>query len=499
MERKILLVKKRVIIIGAGLGGLSAAIRLASHGFAVTVLEQQPSGGGKLQRIEEKGYRFDRGPSTITLPHMFEQVFAAAHKRMEDYVTFYRLEPSVRNVFRDGSVVDLHRSADVMTAQIAAYSREDAVAYPAFKREAARLYRISEERFLGKLLLDWRDKANPGMASAFLKIRPFTSLQRLLQRYFRHPNTLAMFGRYATYVGSSPFQAPAIFAMLAHVESELGVFGVKGGTSSIVEAFVRLAGELGVDLQYGVEAQRILVRDGSASGVESTAGQWDADIVIANGDVLTVCERLLQPEHRTSMTNQRIEQYEPSLSGFVMLRGIPRPQPGLLHHTVYFPERYPDEFTAIFRDRKAPRQPAIYICHPAASDSSAAPEGGSSLFILANAPYLSDRWSWDEQQERYGAWLEGELSMLGVRGLADAEVRQLYTPLDLYRDTGAHRGSIYGISSNSARQTFFRPANRSSDVRGLWFVGGTTHPGGGTPIVSRSGQLVAEQVIRLYG
>ncbi len=491
--------KKRVIIIGAGLGGLSAAIRLAAHGFNVTVLEQQTCAGGKLQRVTEAGHRFDRGPSTITMPHMFEQVFTEVGKRMEDYVSFYPLMPSVRNIFRDGSVVDLHRSADVMASQIAMYSPEDAAAYRSFTQEAARLYRISEEQFLGKLMLGWRDMVSPQMAAAFMKIRPFTSLQSLLRRYFRHPNTLAMLGRYATYVGSSPYEAPAIFAMLSHVESEIGVFGVKGGTSAIVQAYAKLAGELGVDIQYNVQVERIIVHNGRATGVETDGFPLEADLVIAGGDVLTICEKLLRQEDRPSLSNSRIQAYEPSLSGFVMLVGTQVSQPKLLHHTVFFPDQYPSEFQAIFRERRAPKQPTLYVCHPAISEPEAAPPGGSSLFVLANAPYLSQQWSWQQERESYANWIEAELTGLGVAGLEQATVRQVYTPEDLHRDTSAYRGAIYGISSNRARQTFLRPSNRSKDVEGLWFVGGTTHPGGGTPIVTRSGQLVAEHLIKLYG
>jgi len=490
--------KKRVIIIGAGLGGLSAAIRLAAHGFAVTVLEQQSQAGGKLQRIVEQGYRFDRGPSTITLPHMFAEVFSSAGRRMEDYVTLRPLDPSVRNVFHDGSIVDLHRSVAAVASQIATYSPEDAAAYPRFCEEAERLYRISEEQFLGKLMLGWRDMARPRMAAAFARIRPFTTLQQLLRHYFRHPNTLAMLGRYATYVGSSPYEAPAIFAMLAHVERELGVYSVQGGTSSIVDAFERLAGELGVELRYRTAVERIRVSGGRVAGVETSAGSIDADIVIAGGDVLTICERLLRPEDRRSMPDARIRGYEPSLSGFVMLLGIPAPQPQLLHHTVFFPARYADEFQSIFRELQPPQTPTVYICHPAATEPEAAPPGGSSLFVLVNAPYLSERWSWEEESERYAARIAAELTRLGVAGVPQAEVRRIYTPQQLHADTAAYRGAIYGISSNGARQTFFRPANRSRDIEGLWFVGGTTHPGGGTPIVTRSGQLVAERLISMY-
>lgn len=490
--------RQRVVIIGAGLGGLSAAIRLAHAGFEVRVLEQQQTVGGKLQRVTAEGYRFDRGPSTITLPHLFASVFETVGRRMEDYITLERLRQATRNVFADGAIVDLTASAAETAEQIGCYSQQDAAAYAAFCKEAARLYRLADERFLGRLLLDARDKLDPRLAAGFLRVRPLTNLNKLLRRYFQHPNTLAMLGRYATYVGASPYESPAIFAMLAHVESELGIYSVRGGTYAIAEAFAKLAKELGVVIQTGVRVSQIMVKNGICRGVETEQGVHDADIVVANGDVLSVYSSLIRPEHRPSFTNERIDRYEPSLSGFVQLIGIRRTYEQLLHHTVFYPERYEDEFSSIFRQRKPPAEPTIYICNAAISDRQAAPAGGSSLFVLVNAPYVSKSWSWERETENYAMLVRSRLAGFGIDCLEQADVTMTYTPEQLERDTSAHRGAIYGISSNGARQTFFRPSNRSPDIQGLWFTGGTTHPGGGTPIVTLCGQLVAEELIKQY-
>jgi phytoene desaturase len=489
---------KTVIVIGAGLGGLSAAIRLAYAGFQVRVLEQQPAVGGKLQRVEERGYRFDRGPSTITLPHQFERVFTSAGRRMEDYVTFKRLSHATRNVFADGSIVDLTDSLEATESQIAKYSPEDAAKFQEFCKEAARLYRLSEARFLGKLPLGVKDKLAPELAAGFLQIRPFTSLHRLLRRYFRHPNTLAMLGRYATYVGASPYAAPAIFAMLAHVEGEKGIYSVRGGTYALVEAFVKLAAELGVRIETGARVERIVVRNGAVNGVECADRFYSADLVVANGDMLSVYRYLVAPEHRPSVSDACIDSYEPSLSGFVQLLGVRRRYEQLLHHTVFYPDEYADEFADIFRQRKPPVRPAIYICNAVLSDHTAAPAGASSLFVLVNAPYVTASWRWKRESENYAMLVRRHLEAWGLEGLEQAEVAITYTPEQMMQDTSAHRGAIYGISSNGARQTFFRPGNRSRDVDGLWFVGGTTHPGGGTPIVTLCGQLVAEELIKRY-
>ncbi|MGO4693105.1 phytoene desaturase family protein [Paenibacillus sp. 2TAB26] len=486
---------KRVIVIGGGLGGLSAAIRLAYAGYHVTVLEQQAALGGKLQRIELGGYRFDRGPSTITMPHVFQHVFESVSRRMEDYVTFYPLNPGTRNHFADGTTVDLCSDFVLMEAQIAAYSPEDAKQYHSFMKEAAALYQQADQLFMNRLLLSWKDKVDFRLLAGLLRIRPWLTLERLLRRYFRHPHTLALFGRYATYVGSAPRTAPSIFAMLAHLELQLGIYGVRGGTYQIVEAFGRLAQELGVTIHTSESVQQITSVNGRITGVVTSKADYKADIIIANGDVLAICKNLLEESKRPSMSNAKISSYEPSLSGFVSLIGSKKTYSQLLHHTVFFPEHYGSEFDDIFQQRRAPQNPAIYICHSGYSEDGMAPAGGSNLFILTNAPYTSPLLNWEQEAESYQKNILTKLEAYGLSGLIDdSEFSAVYTPDQMQKQTSAYRGAIYGISSNTARQTFARPSNQA-DLKGLWFVGGTTHPGGGTPMVTLSGQLVAEAIL----
>ncbi|NMO97057.1 phytoene desaturase [Paenibacillus lemnae] len=487
---------KTAIVIGAGLGGLSSAIRLASSGYKVTVLEQQHKVGGKLQRIESQGYHFDRGPSTITMPQAFARVFASSGRRMEDYLDLYRLDPYTRNFFADGSVVDMTSNMGLLKDQIALYSPDDAANLDAFMKDSKAMFQQADTHFLNKLMLDTKSKLSPALISAFLKIRPLTTLQQQLHRYFSHANTLAMFGRYATYVGASPYKAPAIFAMMAHLEGYAGVYGVKGGTYAIPAAFEKVAQELGVDIRTGVAVHTLLFSGDRVTGVECDDGSIYADVIVVNGDVLTACKNLIPESKRPGMRDSRIQAYEPSLSGFVALIGVRQKYRKLLHHNVFFPEQYAAEFHDIFVKRRPPSDPTVYICHSGYSEPSMAPEGGSNLFVLINAPYTSSAWSWDQGRDAYKAQLMSRLHTLGIYGAEEAEVQQIYTPEDLQKDTGAYRGAIYGISSNSARQTFARPSNRLKGLNNLWFVGGTTNPGGGTPIVTLSGQLVADEIIR---
>ncbi|MEK3900478.1 phytoene desaturase family protein [Paenibacillus sp. FSL R7-0179] len=486
--------KPKAVIIGAGFGGLSCAVTLAAQGWEVTVLERQQQPGGKLQRVQAGGYTFDRGPSTITMPHVFRSLYELAGARMEDYVQLYELEPRTRNVFADGRVVDFSRDTGRMLEQMASYSPADAAKFPEFLEEASRLYQLSEKQFLNRLLLSWRDKLSPSLVRDLVRVRPFLSLHDLLLRYFSHPNTLAMLGRYATYVGSSPYRSPSIFAMLGHLEIQEGVYGVKGGTYELISGLSSLARNLGVQVITGIEVTGISVVSGAVEGVDTAQGFYPAKTVIAGGDVLSINRMLLPEAVRPGMTDRRIEAYEPSLSGLVTLAGVPRTYDALLHHTVFFPENYEQEFKDIFEHKRPPQQPTVYVCHSGYSEPEMAPAGGSNLFILANAPYLSPACDWSEERDAYGERVLSVLESHGVSGLSSADVLERYTPQDIARDTLAHQGAIYGISSNTVKQTFSRPGNRSSDVKGLWYVGGTTHPGGGTPVVSLSGRLVGEYI-----
>jgi diapolycopene oxygenase len=495
VERQALYVKK-IVIIGGGLGGLSCAIRLAAHGCKVRLLEKEPELGGKLKKVVGGKYSFDMGPSTITMVDAFKEVFTAVGRRMEDYLQFYPVHPMTKNFFPDGSVVNLSQSIEEMEEQISQYSKEDASRYRDFLKESEKLYTISQQQFLNRLLPTNRDLFDFQLLKSFASIKPFTTLHQMLRNYFKHPNTLAMFGRYATYVGSSPYRAPAIFSMMASLEGQGGIYGVKGGTYSIVEAFEKLAGELGVDIKKNINVARIKVVNKRVVGVETTDGFFEADQVIANGDALAIYKNLIDEADRPSITNRRIDGMEPSLSGFVMLLGMNKRIPILTHHNVFFSKNYKQEFTDIFEKKMIVEDPTIYICYSGYSQPELVGENNSNLFVLVNAPYTSSRVNWDDRKESYFLKIITKLESRGLKDLIGSiDFYQIMTPADLQERTGAHRGAIYGTSSNSFQQAFFKLGNKSKDIEGLWFVGGSAHPGGGTPIVTKSGQLVAKAII----
>jgi diapolycopene oxygenase len=496
MERQEILPMRRAIIIGGGLGGLTASIYLAHAGWQVQLLEKNKTLGGKLQQVNAAGFHFDLGPSTITMKHIFEQVFLDAGRKAEDYLEFYPITPIGKNFFPDGSVVELTAEAEIMQEQIASYSKADAKAYPAFLAESKRLFQISEEAFLEKPLFLWEEKLRPQLLRDFARIRPLQSFQSLLRRYFRHPNTWRLFGRYATYIGSSPYQAPSIFAMLAFLETGKGVYGITGGTYKLVEAFEKLAAELGVHIQKETDVTSIKINQGAVTGVTTTKGHYPCDTLIGNGDAISLYSGLVDASDRPHFTDKKLMKLEPSLSGFTMLLGVKKRYSQLAHHNVFFPEDYQAEFSSIFQDKQYVKDPALYICFSGADDPDLTPTGMSNLFVLANAPYLTGI-NQLQDKEQYKKKLIQQLEMRGLTALSDEIIyEEMQSPADLAVRTRAYRGAIYGMSSNSFEQAFFRISNKDRHIKGLWFAGGSTHPGGGTPMVTLSGKMTAQAIIK---
>lgn len=488
--------ERKALIVGAGFGGLSCAIELAIRGFRVTVLERQPSVGGKLQRVLIDGYRFDRGPTTIEMAHVFRNLFRRAGRDLNDYVRLIPLEPRSRSVFADGNVVDLTGDVEFMQHQIGTYSPEDALHYPAFIQESRQMLRYASEHILNRLPLNGLDKWWPRILMSLLVPELHHSLNRQLRRHFCHPNTLAMFGRYAARVGSSPFKVSSLCGMLVSCEADQGIYTVRGGTYQLIEAMKRLAEELGVEIETGVEVTRIRVVDRNVRGIETTKGDYESPLVIVNGDALSLSKRLLEEKDRPSMTDRLISTFEPSLSAFVQLAGVPVRLDRLHHHTVFFSENYENEFHDIFSRRRPPTHPSVYICNSSYSEEGAAPPGCSNLFIMTHTPYLSREWDWEREGEAYSRTVFSTLRQHGLNDLVQEHELARYTPVDLARDTYSYKGGMFGLASHSFMQELKRPGNRSRDIRGLWYAGGTTHPGGGVPFVTLSGQLVAGYIAK---
>ncbi len=492
--------QRTAIIIGAGVGGLSAAIRLAAAGWQVTVVEQNPQVGGKMSEITRDGFRWDTGPSVITMRHVLEDLFAAAGRNLDDYLTLLPVEPLTRYFYPDGAVLDVTGNLSVMAQRIAALAADerDVEGYLAYLAYAARIHRITGPVFIYDQPPTLRSFAKVPVQD-WLKADPFRTMHGAIQAHVRSPYLQQLLGRFATYVGGSPYDAPATLNVIAHVELVGGVWYPQGGIYAIARALAKLATELGVSICTGQAVESIEVSNGVATGVRLAGGEvLPAAAVVANVDVTTVYEKLLPPAPAVTRTLHRLRNFEPSCSGFILLLGVKGEHPQLAHHNIFFSSDYRREFQAIFKDRTPADDPTIYVAITSKSDPSHAPAGSENWFVLVNAPALTPDFDWSAYAPRYRDLVLDRLAAFGVDVRQQIQVEHVLTPVDLQRMSGAYRGALYGPSANSKWTAFRRPHNRSQDVRGLYFAGGTTHPGGGVPMVTLSGKVAAELVLEDY-
>lgn len=486
----------RIVIVGAGLGGLAAGIRLALAGHRVRILEKNARVGGKLNLVEDDGYTFDTGPSLLTMPWVARDLWAAAGRNADDVLDIRPVDPVCRYRWRDGTVWEHRTALSELLAEITRLEPRDAQGFLRFLARAGEIYRATADPFLLAPFQGIRDFITPRFLRDVAALDPLSTVAQAVDRHFRSRYLRQVFYRYATYTGSSPYRAPATFCVIPYIEFAEGGWYLGGGMYSLAREMLRLALELGVDVETGAEVVDVEVRDRMATGVRLAGGRRvTADRVVINVDALHGLRHLIAPEHRRVFSNQRVERYEPSCSGFVLLLGIDRDYPELAHHNIYFSADYPAEFKAIFDLGVPAPDPTLYVAVTARSDPGHAPTGHLNLFVLVNAPATGPRVDWEREGDGYRDLVVRRLEQAGLADLRrHIRFERRITPADFAERYGAWRGAIYGPASNSRRAAFVRPPLRSPDVAGLYFAGGSTHPGGGIPLVILSGRAVAAAI-----
>jgi phytoene desaturase len=494
---------KRVVIIGAGLGGLATSIRLARAGYSVVVLEKNENVGGKMDSWHSLGYTFDTGPSLLTMPFVIRDLFNAAGRDVADYLEMAPVDPICRYDWPDGSRLDASGDIDSTERQIARLSPADAGNFRNYLAHGKRIYDAAVTPFLmspfgsmslGDIVLGLKH------LRALPRIDAFRPLNAAVEEYFLDPRIRQVFNRFATYNGSSPYLAPATLSIIPYIEFMMGGWYLRGGMVSLAKALARIAEELGVEIRTGSAADLVEHEGRRVLGVRIEGGEFiPADAVVCNADALYAQRQLFG-------TDAAPREVEPSLAGFVLLLGAHRTWPALSHHNVFFSADYRAEFDQLFLERRPADRPTIYVCNTSATDPQHAPEGSSNLFVLVNAPPLdagepgAAGFDWDAHREHYRNAIIRELERRGLTGLGSAiETEKVITPADFSRQYNAYRGSIYGTSSNSRASAYLRTPNRSRKYKNLYFAGGSSHPGGGIPLVLLSGGIVSSMIVRDQG
>lgn len=471
-----------VVVVGAGVGGLAASIHLAAAGHDVVVLERLDRAGGKLAEHRAAGFTWETGPSLLTLPQVFRDLAAVAGRSLDDLVTLRRLDPVCRYRFADGTTFDHRADLDDAAAAAEALAPGGGAEWRAFMAHARRVWEVSERSFFaGAMSSPVELLGRMQSPRDLLAIDALRSLHARASSSFTDPRLVQYVDRYATYSGSSPFLAPATLSCIAHIEQSLGAWYVDGGLGRLADALVELATGAGVEIRTGVDVERIERRGGAATGVRLLGGgHVAADAVVANVDALHLYRDLLPHARR----RRRAEAAPRSSSGFVLLLGVEGETEGIAHHNVAFSADYGTEFDELFRSKVPAADPTVYVCAASVTDPSTAPAGHESWFVLVNAPEGGGKMA------DYGDHLLDVLARRGWDLAGRIAHREEITPADIEFRFRTPGGAIYGTSSNGRMAAFLRPGNRGPLDR-LYLCGGSSHPGGGLPLVAMSGAIAA--------
>ena len=491
--------RKRVAVIGGGLGALSGAICLARLGFSVQLFEKNPKIGGKVNEVVLGDYRFDTGASLLTMPSVIDDLFDFAGFKRSDYLDFMSIDPICRYFFADGSVMDASADKAKMKAAIRRLSPADAEAYESFFKYTERIHTLTAEIFMFTPIHELKKLMRFRYLRTLFRLHqidPFRTVHQSVSRFFSDPRIIQLFDRYATYNGSDPFQAPATLNIIPYVEYGLGGYYIKGGIYRLVNAFEAIARQRGVEIHTSVKVEKICQDGKRASGIRANGQKIPADYVLCGADAVIAHDQLIDgpPNQR-----EKLNRLEPSLSGMVFLWGVKGNHPQLAHHNIIFSSDYDAEFRQIFKHRQVPAEPTIYIAITSKADTVDAPVDGENWFVLLNMPYLAPGQMWEKEKSRMRNFVLGRLRRMGMDIEDQIEEEQIYTPRDFSELYASNQGSIYGLSSNSRTTAFKRLPNRSRILDNLYFAGGSVHPGGGIPLVILSGKMAAALIAADHG
>lgn len=482
--------RPHAVVIGSGFGGLAAAVRLGARGYRVTVLERLEAPGGRATTFRQDGFVFDAGPTMITAPQLFEELWALAGCRLADDVDLRPLSPFYRIRFHDRSSLDVSADAAAMRAAVAALSPDDVAGYERFMQLSEAIYRVGFES-LGDVpfsrLTDML-RVTPDL----IRFGAWRSVHAVVAAHVRDPRLRVALSFHPLLIGGNPFTVSSIYCLIAHLERRFGVHYAVGGTGRLVAGLVKLIGRQGGRMRYGAEVRRILVRDGTAVGVELAGGEEiPAAIVVSNACAAWTYRHLVPASARRRWTDRRIEKARYSMGLFVWYFGTRRRFPDVAHHTILLGPRYRDLLVDIFDRQRLATDVSLYLHRPTASDATLAPAGCDAFYVLAPVPHLTRGIDWARAAEPFREAIARQLDATVLPGFeADIITSRVMTPSDFATRLLSYHGAGFGLAPILTQSAWFRPHNQSEDIKNLFLVGASTHPGAGVPGVLSSARVL---------
>ena len=490
--------RPRAVVIGAGLGGLSTAIHLARQGWQVDIFERNSRSGGRMNVIEQDGFRIDMGPTMLMMPEVIENTFKACGRDVNDYMKMRRLTPAYTMVWPDGATFAMGGSVAEMEESVRTFAPEDSARFPALLAGMKAKYENARHNFIEQSFNSMSAMVRPSTLRGMVQALPLESVYKFVSRYIKNERLRQAFTFQTLYLGISPYDCPAIYALLPYIEMEFGVWFPEGGTIALADALEKLFTELGGQIHFCDPVEKILLEGRRAVGVQTQDGQKRyADTVVCNLDVPTAYQYLLPPSARRKHTDKALARRDYGCSGYLLYLGVKHIPSDWNHNMIVLSDRYDEVLADICVHKRLPRDPAMHVCIPTRTDPTLAPPGHDVVYILVPCPNAQADIDWATEGPLLRERVLDKLEAGGLPGLRESIVfEKSFTPPEFEAVYGCYAGAAYsGLSPTFLQSAYFRPHSRSEEVADLYFVGAGTHPGGGVPIVLTSGRLAAEEIV----
>ena len=491
---------KKIIVIGAGVAGLSAAVRLQKLGYEVTLYEKDRQVGGKMNQIKTAGFTFDLGPTIVMMPEIYREVFEFCGKDPDDYIPMKKVDPMLKLYFNKEEPIEFSNDLIELTKTLENISPEDTQGYFAFLADIYQRYTIAKEAFITKSFRGFWDFYNPKSLWAGIRLRTFSDAYTSISKFVKDDRLRKSLAFQTLYIGVSPYQGPSLYTIIPMIELFYGVYFIEGGMYTLATSLARLFEELGGKIVYETSVDEILIDNKIAKGIRIGKEQVMADAIVCGADFPYAMKELIPDERkRGKYTNKKIAKFEYSCSCFLMYLGLDKKYPEEHLHSIYFAEDFKQNVDDLFERGKLPDDPSFYLYRPSLMDDSLAPEGQEGLYVLVPVPELSKYEKWTEQTMQ--AYRQKIIRLLKEKTIfkdIDEHIvsETLITPKDFSERFNAYNGATFGLKPTLKQSNYYRPHNKFSAAENLYFCGSSTHPGAGVPIVMQSAKLAVEELLR---